>query len=37
MTKWEHFKVNGQERNLFIKCRNTALALEIALNKVCAK
>ncbi|MBQ8464288.1 MAG: hypothetical protein IJ544_09280 [Prevotella sp.] len=34
---WEHFKVNDQERNLFIKCRDTALALEIALNKVCAK
>jgi len=29
---WKHYKVNDQERNLFIKCYDTAIALENALN-----
>ena len=30
--QWPTLKVNDQERNLFIKCHDTALALENALN-----
>ena len=30
---WKTFKANDQERNLFVKCYDTALALDKALNK----
>ena len=31
--QWPNMKINDQERTLFVKCRDTAMALEIALNK----
>ena len=30
---WKTFKANDQEKNLFVKCYDTALALDKALNK----